>query len=37
MVWSNFGTLWHLMAQNGISGENLMNNVGHITKKIKKL
>ena len=37
MVWSNFGILWHLMAQNDTSGENLIDNVGHITKKMKKL
>lgn len=37
MVWSNFGTLWHLMAQNDTSEENLMDNIGHITKKNKKL
>lgn len=37
MVWSNFGTLWHLMAQNDTSGENLIDNVGHITKKNEKL
>lgn len=35
MVWSNFGALWHLMAQNGTSEENLIDNVGHITKKMK--
>jgi len=37
MVWSNFGTLWHLMAPYGTSEENLIDNVGQITKKNEKL
>lgn len=31
------GTFWHLAAQIDTSREHLMDNVGHVTKKIKKV